>query len=94
MVLLPAPGTTPPHLNKTDQIFPWFLSTHIPLGWRFVLASLFAAAMSTLASDLNCLSVVGVEDYYRKLKRNTTDAQRLRVDKVLAAVWRREHPQR
>lgn len=78
----------PAHISKTDQIFPWFLSTHIPPGLAgLFMASLFAAAMSTLASDLNCLSVVGVEDYYRKLKRDTTDAQRLRVGKVLVALF-------
>ncbi len=78
----------PPHIAKADQMFPWFLSTHIPPGLAgLFMASLFAAAMSTLASDLNCLSVVGVEDFYRKLKRNTTDAQRLRMGKVLVAFF-------
>ena len=78
----------PAHISKADQVFPWFLSTHIPPGLAgLFMASLFAAAMSTLASDLNCLSVVGVEDFYRKLKRDTTDAQRLRVGKVLVAVF-------
>ena len=80
--------TFPAHISKADQIFPWFLSTHIPPGLAgLFMASLFAAAMSTLASDLNCLSVVGVEDYYRKLKRDTTDAQRLRLGKILVAVF-------
>jgi SSS family solute:Na+ symporter len=50
------------------------------------MASLFAAAMSTLSSDLNCLSVIGVEDFYRKLKPAATDGQRLRAGKVLVAV--------
>ena len=39
-----------------------------------------------LSSDLNCLSVVGVEDYYRKLRPNSTDRQRLALGKLIVAV--------
>jgi SSS family solute:Na+ symporter len=49
------------------------------------MASLFSAAMSMLSSDLNCLSVVGVEDYYRKLKPHSTDRQRLLAGKWIVA---------
>ena len=45
-----------------------------------------AAAMSTMSSDLNCLSAVGVEDYYRKLRPNATDKQQLFVGKIIVAV--------
>jgi SSS family solute:Na+ symporter len=37
--------------------------------------------MSTLASDLNCLSAVVVEDYYRKLKPGATDRNCLLMGK-------------
>ena len=39
-----------------------------------------------LSSDLNCLSAVGVEDYYRKLKPQSTDRQRLLAGKMIVAV--------
>ena len=42
--------------------------------------------MSTMSSDLNCLSAVGVEDYYRRLRPNSTDRQRLFVGKIIVAV--------
>ena len=42
--------------------------------------------MSMLSSDLNCLSVVGVEDYYRKLRPNTTDTHRLFVGKLIVGI--------
>jgi solute:Na+ symporter, SSS family len=35
---------------------------------------------------LNCLSAVGVVDYYRKLRPGATDRQRLLVGKVIVAV--------
>jgi SSS family solute:Na+ symporter len=50
------------------------------------MSSLFAAAMSMLSSDLNCLAVVGVEDYYRKLRPHSTDRERLTVGKLIVAV--------
>jgi len=78
----------PPEITaKSDKIFPYFLSTQIPAGLAgLFMASLFSAAMSMLSSDLNCLSAVGVEDYYRKLRPNATDRQRLTMGKLIVAV--------
>jgi len=77
----------PANVTKADHVFPYFLSTHIPPGLAgLFMASLFAAAMSTISSDLNCLSVIGVEDFYRRLKPNATDSERLRIGKTLVVV--------
>jgi SSS family solute:Na+ symporter len=71
----------------TDRVFPYFLTTQIPAGLAGILiAALFSAAMSTMSSDLNCLAAVGVEDYYRKLRPQATDRQRLLVGKLIVAV--------
>lgn len=78
----------PAFITKADQVFPHFLSTQIPVGLAgLFMASLMAAAMSTLASDLNCIAVVGVEDVYRLLRPASTDADRLRMGKILVAVF-------
>ena len=70
-----------------DEVFPYFLTTKIPAGLAGIfMAALFSAAMSTMSSDLNCLAAIGVEDYYRKLRPNSTDRQRLFVGKVIVAV--------
>ena len=70
-----------------DRVFPYFLSTKIPAGLAGIfMAALFSAAMSTMSSDLNCLAAVGVEDYYRKVRPNSTDKQQLFVGKVIVAV--------
>jgi SSS family solute:Na+ symporter len=70
-----------------DRMFPLFLTTKIPAGLAGVfIASLFAAGMSTMSSDLNCLSAVGVEDYYRKLRPDAPDRRRLNVGKIMVAV--------
>ena len=49
-------------------------------------AKLLAAAISSLDSDLNCLAAVGVDDYYKKLRPNSTDEQRLKVGKTLVVL--------
>jgi SSS family solute:Na+ symporter len=70
-----------------DRVFPFFLTTKIPAGLAGIfMAALFSAAMSTMSSDLNCLSAVGVEDYYRRLRPNSTDKQRLFIGKIIVAV--------
>lgn len=72
----------PGYITKSDQIFPYFLSTHIPAGLAgLFMASLFAAAMSTISSTLNCLAVIGTEDIYRRFQPAATDVQRLQVGK-------------
>jgi len=77
----------PANLTKSDQIYPHFLATHIPAGMAgLIMAALFAAAMSTIASDLNCLAVIGVEDFYTKVKKNSTDRERLWMGKVFVAL--------
>jgi SSS family solute:Na+ symporter len=78
----------PIYVTKADQVFPYFISTHIPAGIAgLFVAALFGAAMATLSSDLNCLSLVAVEDFYRKLRPQATDQQRLQVAKRAVAVF-------
>ena len=74
-------------LAEKDRIFPHFLTTKMPAGLAgLFMASLLSAAMSMVSSDLNCLSVVGVEDYYRKLRPDATDQERLRVGKWIVVI--------
>jgi len=84
---LPARLHDPAGKILADQVFPFFLTTKIPAGLAGIfMAALFSAAMSTMASDLNCLSAVGVEDYFRRLRPAATDRQRLVVGKSIVAV--------
>ena len=77
----------PASVVKPDQVFPHFMVTHMPVGVAgLFLAALFGATMSMLASDLNCLAVIVVEDFYGKFVPRSTDAVRLRVGKITVAV--------
>jgi SSS family solute:Na+ symporter len=77
----------PSYITKADEVFPYFLSTHLPVGMAgLFIAALMAAAMSGLASDMNCLSVVCVEDFYRYFRPKSTDRTRLRAAKLIVAL--------
>jgi SSS family solute:Na+ symporter len=71
----------------SDKVFPYFLVTQIPPGLAgLFVASVFAAGMSTMSSDLNCLSAVGVADYYRKVRPNSPDLRNLAVGKMIVGA--------
>lgn len=78
----------PAQITKADQVFPHFIVTHIPVGLAgLFLASLFGAAAATVSSDLSCLSVVAVEDFYRRLYPHSSDKQRLRAGRLFVAIF-------
>lgn len=77
----------PAAVTKPDQAFPFFLASHLPVGFTgLFLAAISGSAMTMVASDLNSLSAVGVEDFYKPWRPNSTDAERLRLAKALVAV--------
>jgi len=73
--------------DKPERVFVYFVNSELPVGIvGVILAGLCAAALSSLDSDLNCLSAVVVEDYYRRIRKNSTDKQRLRFGRIVVAV--------
>ena len=70
-----------------DKVFPHFITAQLPMGLSgLIIAALCAAALSSLDSDLNCLSAIGVEDYYKRIKPNATDKQVLKTGRIIVAV--------
>lgn len=68
----------PPTITKADQMFPFFLREHLPPGvLGLLLACLTGSAMTMLASDLNSMAVVAVEDFYRRVRPEAADRERL-----------------
>ena len=77
----------PKTITKSDGIFPHFLVTHIPPGLAgLFVAALMGSAMAMLASDMNCLSVIAVEDFYHVARPRSTDRERLRVGRIVVAL--------
>ena len=72
---------------KADEVFPYFIAHELPVGIRgLIIAALAAAAISSLDSDLNCLSAIAVQDYYMRFKKNATDRQQLRFGKWMVVL--------
>ncbi len=74
---------------QTDRIFPTFIVTQLPSGLRgLVVASIFAAAMSTLSSSLNSSASSTVADFYMPATRKQRPAGHyLAVARRSTVVW-------
>jgi SSS family solute:Na+ symporter len=57
-------------LDKADQVFPHFIVTQLPTGVAgLLIASIFAAGMSTISTSFNSAATVFLTDYYRKFAK-------------------------
>ena len=72
---------------KADEVFPYFIAHELPIGIRgLIIAALAAAAISSLDSDLNCLSAIAVQDYYKRFRKEATDQQQLRFGRWMVVA--------
>jgi SSS family solute:Na+ symporter len=67
--------------GKSDSVFPWFIVTVLPPGITgLLIASIFAAAMSTISSSLNSTATIILNDYYsRYINRQASERQKMMV---------------
>jgi SSS family transporter len=80
-------GDTPrPDIN---YVFPTFITTRLPMGLvGLMIAAIFAAAMSSIAAELNSLATSTVIDIYRRLLRPAeSDRHYLNASKVATGAW-------
>lgn len=88
------PELLPDHLKSmdaADQIFPHFIVNGLPTGLTgLLIASIFAAGMSTVSTSLNSSATVILTDYFRKYRKNQasskTDFRILIVASVLMGL--------
>ena len=74
-------------MSNSDSIFPHYIMCKLPAGVAgLLIAAIFAAAMSTLSSNINSASTVMTEDFYSKWGRNVTDAKKMTFAKVSGIV--------
>ncbi|HLR33488.1 MAG TPA: hypothetical protein VK074_13445, partial [Fodinibius sp.] len=76
-------------LATTDEIFAKFIVEQLPVGISgFIVASLFAAAMSSLSSSLNSLASSTTFDLYKPyFGKDNTPAEDLRISRIITVVW-------
>jgi Na+/proline symporter len=75
--------------GDVNYVFPTFVTDHMPIGLvGLIIAAIFAAAMSSIAAELNSLSTATIIDFYRRfLKTEGSDAHYLTVSKLVTGGW-------
>lgn len=76
-------------LATTDEIFAKFIVEQLPVGFSgLIVASLFAAAMSSLSSSLNSLASSTTFDLYKPyFGKSNTQAEDLRMSRMITIAW-------
>jgi solute:Na+ symporter, SSS family len=80
-------GDTP--VPDVNYVFPTFVTTRLPIGLvGLIIAAIFAAAMSSIAAELNSLATSTVIDMYRRhFRPSESDQHYLRVSKAATLFW-------
>ena len=75
--------------NDVNYVFPTFVTTQLPPGLvGLIIAAIFAAAMSSIAAELNSLSTATLIDFYKRhLKPDATEQHYMRVSWISTAAW-------
>ncbi len=75
--------------NDVNYIFLSFVLAYLPVGVvGLVLAMIFAASMSSTASELNALASTTVVDFYKRFgKQESSDGRLVLVSKIATVVW-------
>jgi Na+/proline symporter len=75
--------------NDVNYVFPTFVTTQMPIGLvGLIIAAIFAAAMSSIAAELNSLSTATLIDFYRRyVKPEATERHYIAVSWTATAVW-------
>jgi len=79
--------------NKTftdvNYVFPTFVVQNMPAGViGLIIAAIFAAAMSSIAAELNSLATATTIDFYRRhYKPEADDRHYVRVGRIATGVW-------
>jgi len=77
------PDQLPAEGIKADYVFPFFIVDKLPVGMTgLLIASIFAAGMSTVATSVTSSSTIVLTDYYQRFRKNTTDREKLFVLKI------------
>ncbi|MEP7270096.1 MAG: sodium:solute symporter [Acidobacteriota bacterium] len=80
---------TQKRFSDVNYVFPTFVTTYMPVGVAgLIIAAIFAAAMSSIAAELNSLSTATVIDFYRRhFKPGASDQHYLAVSKLATGFW-------
>lgn len=82
-------STSNPTFNDINYVFPTFVLENLPMGViGLLIAAIFAAAMSSIAAELNALATASTIDFYRRLYApEATDSHYVLVGRITTFIW-------
>ena len=82
------PGLLPAEMaQKPDYVFPYFIVHSLPVGLRgLLIASIFAAGMSTVSTSVTSAATVFLTDYYKPLAKGRDEHHYVIVLRTASAV--------
>lgn len=77
------------NFGDVNYVFPTYITTRMPVGMiGLMIAAIFAAAMSSIAAELNSLSTSTIIDVYRRhVKKEATERHYLAAAKIATGFW-------
>ena len=76
------PGILPDGAGA-DYVFPFFIVNELPVGLTgLLIASIFAAGMSTIATSVTSSSTIILTDYYQRFRKHAGNRERMLVLKL------------
>ena len=81
--------TSDKNFNDVNYVFPTFVLANMPMGViGLIIAAIFAAAMSSIAAELNALATATTIDFYRRLFRpEALDGHYVAVGRISTFLW-------
>lgn len=80
----------PPEFSETgmsDSVFPYFIVNVLPAGLTgLLIASIFAAGMSTISTSLNSSATVILNDYYKRIRKDLSEGESVRVLYISSSI--------
>lgn len=75
--------------NDTNYILPYFILHEIPIGIiGLIVAGIFAAALSSIDSELNALATISIVDWYKRLDSKDRSAKwYLKSSRFTTVLW-------
>lgn len=75
--------------DDVNYVFPTFVVRNMPAGVvGLIIAAIFAAAMSSIAAELNALATASTVDFYKRwVAPDADDARTVRFGRIATGVW-------
>ncbi len=72
---------------KPDYVFPFFIVNVLPVGLRgLLIASIFAAGMSTVSTSVSSAATIILTDYYKPFARHSTERRDVTILRLSSCV--------